>query len=201
MDDGVIKFKFRLKKSGTISSREYLDVEKWRAIFFKMRLVGEDSESHIGYGNLSKRISGSDQFIITGTQTGHLPHLNGSQYTKVTSCDLKSLSVDAIGPIPPSSESLTHFAFYQKCKQINFIFHIHSSKLWNHMISEKMNSTPQDVSYGTQEMAIAVQNIIGNKESGIIVMKGHQDGVIAYGNSAEQAGRMVLNSINEIPNN
>ena len=69
------------------------------------------------------------------------------------------------------------------------------------MISEKMNSTPQDVSYGTQEMAIAVQNIIGNKESGIIVMKGHQDGVIAYGNSAEQAGRMVLNSINEIPNN
>jgi hypothetical protein len=41
-------------------------------------------------------------------------------------------------------------------------------------------------------MAQAASDLLFNKTSGIFVMKGHDDGIISYGTSAEEAGRIIL---------
>jgi ribulose-5-phosphate 4-epimerase/fuculose-1-phosphate aldolase len=202
LDEGVIKFKFTLKKSAPLKEPEYIELEKWRAILYRMTLIGEYKLEKVGYGNISKRIQEkSDEFIITGTQTGHLPHLNGAQYTKVNKCNLDKMSVEAAGPIAPSSESLTHYAIYHKIAHIQFIFHVHHTELWQYMIDKKMDSTPADIGYGTKEMAESAEKIIGNKRHGIFVMKGHQDGIISYGETAEEAGRVILDTLKKIRQN
>lgn len=198
LDEGVIKFKFTLKRSAPMEESLYLELEKWRVILFKMGLIGEYQEEQVGYGNLSRKIMGSDdQFVITGTQTGKYPNLNALQYTKVTKCNLSKMSVEASGPTAPSSESLTHFAIYSSCPHVNAIFHVHSSALWKYMIDNNLDSTSEKVSYGTQEMAQEAKLCIGKKKSGIFVMKGHQDGIISYGSSAEEAGKIILDTVKQ----
>lgn len=194
--EGVIKFKYQLKPSKDIEEKDFIEIEKWRAILFKMGLIGEYPIEKVGYGNISKRlIPMQESFIITGTQTGKLPHLNGSHYTKIIKSDLKKMSLTAIGPIAPSSESLTHHAIYHTNQHINYIFHIHSEKLWNYMLENNFEATPDHIEYGTNEMANAAQSCIAGKEFGIFAMAGHQDGIMAYGTTAEQTGKVILDLV------
>lgn len=193
LDEGVIKFKFTLKKAPPLDEGSYIELEKWRVILFKMKLIGEYSSEQVGYGNLSRKIAATDnEFIITGTQTGKFSNLSGLQYTKVIKCNLVKMNVKAAGPIAPSSESLTHFAIYNACPHINAIFHVHSNDLWQYMIDHGMDATSESISYGTLEMADEAKKCIGNNNSGVFVMKGHQDGVISYGTSIEEAGKNIL---------
>jgi len=191
LDEGVIKFQFKLTPMGDIPDKEYKDLEKWRAILFKMNLIGEYPIEKVGFGNISKRTM-NNEFLITGTQTGKYPNLNGSHYTYVKKCELKKMHIEAKGPIAPSSESLTHFSFYSRLSEVNFIFHIHSHSLWNHMIDKKYLSTSENTPYGTFEMAQEVERITKNLTSGLICMKGHQDGIIAFGKSADEVGQLIL---------
>lgn len=196
--EGVIKFKFNLKMAPPLEENLYIDIEKWRAILFKMNLIGEYPTEKVGFGNLSKLIdTKTGEFIITGTQTGKYPNLNGSQYTRVTKCNLDKMSIDAIGPIAPSSESITHHAIYGQCPQVKVVFHVHHADLWNYMINNQYDNTPADIDYGTREMAKAVQQAIQDKSTGILVMAGHQDGIIAYGPTVEEAGKIILDTLKE----
>jgi hypothetical protein len=54
------------------------------------------------------------------------------------------------------------------------------------------DSINDDVPYGTQEMAEAASALLANKSTGIFVMKGHEDGIISYGTTAEEAGKTIL---------
>ena len=195
--EGVIKFKYTLKPTADLEESEFLGLEKWRAIFHKMGLVGEYLSEQVGFGNLSKRMSNNNQFIITGTQTGKYAHLNGSQYTKVLECDLKKMTLKAAGPIAPSSESVTHYSIYEQSPQIKAIFHIHHDDLWEFMKKNDYDSSPADIEYGTEEMAQACKKIINTKSSGIIVMLGHQSGIISYGTTTEEAGKIILETLKE----
>jgi ribulose-5-phosphate 4-epimerase/fuculose-1-phosphate aldolase len=196
--EGVIKFKFNLKMSSQIEESLYINLEKWRVILFKMNLIGEYPTEKVGFGNLSRKVDpAQNQFIITGTQTGKYPNLDGSQYTKVTKCDLQKMSIEAMGPIAPSSESLTHYAIYESCPQVNAIFHVHHNELWKFMLSNNYTKTANNINYGTQEMAHEAQKCIGKNLKGIFVMEGHQDGIIAYGHSVEEAGKIILETLKE----
>ena len=99
-DEGVIKFKLTLKRAPAPEMTQVIALEKWRALFFKLGLIGEYPIDKIGYGNLSSRLY-RKTFIITGSQTGHLAHLQAHHYSKVIECDLKKGSVTAEGLIPP----------------------------------------------------------------------------------------------------
>lgn len=190
-DEGVIKFKLTLKRAPAPEMNQVIALEKWRALFFKLNLIGEYPNEKIGFGNLSSRLT-KKSFIITGSQTGHLAHLQAHHYTKVIDCDLKKGIVSAEGLIPPSSESLTHYGIYEASPLIQHVFHVHHTELWQLMISGPYDFISEDIPYGTQEMANAAQTLIGNKTSGIFVMKGHDDGIISYGTSAEEAGKNIL---------
>lgn len=190
-DEGVIKFKLTLKRAPAPEQIQVIALEKWRALFYKLGLVGEYPNEKIGYGNLSSRLT-KKSFLITGSQTGHLPHLQPHHYTRVIDCDLKKGFVTAEGLIPPSSESLTHFGIYEANQQIQSVFHVHHAKLWEMLQNNQTDFISEDIPYGTQEMANASSLLIGNKTSGIFVMKGHEDGIISYGASAEEAGKNIL---------
>lgn len=191
-DEGIIKFKLTLKRAPAPEMNQVIALEKWRALFFKLALIGEYPNEKIGYGNLSSRLQ-KKIFLITGSQTGHLAHLQAHHYTKVMDCDLKKGQVTAEGLIPPSSESLTHFGIYEANPLIQYVFHVHHQDLW-----ELLKNSPEvdfisgDVAYGTIEMAEAAQLLLANKSSGIIVMKGHEDGILSYAPTAEEAGRIIL---------
>jgi ribulose-5-phosphate 4-epimerase/fuculose-1-phosphate aldolase len=195
-DEGVIKYKCTLKLGNSPVVENYIDIEKWRSILFKLKFIGEYLPEKLGYGNLSKRIEG-DEFVITGTQTGKLQKLSAEHYTLVTKCNLERMSVEAIGKIKPSSESLTHFAIYNEIPNLKYIFHIHDKELWNFMLNNDYEKTPSDVEYGTQEMAKAVKACIQGKSSGIFAMSGHEDGIIAYGQNASETGNQILNILKQ----
>lgn len=193
LDEGVVKFSYTLKRTRAPHTDEYLELEKWRVILYRMGLIGEYKEERVGYGNLSRLTdSVNKEFIITGTQTGRFANLQAQHYSKVIQCDLKRMKVKAEGLIAPSSESLTHFAIYQVSPEIKYVFHIHHHELWVRMLSEKYDRTPEDVSYGTEAMANAAKECIGDKTTGIFAMAGHEDGIISFGKTAEEAGRIIL---------
>jgi ribulose-5-phosphate 4-epimerase/fuculose-1-phosphate aldolase len=190
-DEGVIKFRLTLKRAPAPEQIQVIALEKWRALFYKLGLVGEYPTEKIGYGNLSSRLP-KKSFIITGSQTGHLAHLQAHHYTKVIECDLKKGSVTAEGLIPPSSESLTHYGIYEANPAIQYVFHVHHHKLWSLLQNGNFDAIDEGISYGTQEMANAAFDLLSNKSSGLFVMKGHEDGIISYGTTAEDAGKNLL---------
>jgi ribulose-5-phosphate 4-epimerase/fuculose-1-phosphate aldolase len=190
-DEGVTKFKLTLKRAPAPEFNQVIALEKWRALFFKLGLIGEYPTEKIGYGNLSSRLF-KKTFIITGSQTGHLAHLQAHHYTKVIDCDLKRGSVTAEGLIPPSSESLTHYGIYEANPNIQSVFHVHHQNLWEMLKQGPYDSIDDDIPYGTQEMAEAASSLLQNKSSGIFVMKGHEDGIISYGSTPEEAGKIIL---------
>lgn len=199
IDDGVIKFKLTLKKAAPLLAEDVIPLEKWRAILWRLGLIGEYPIEKVGYGNISFRLAQpKNGFIISGTQTGQLPHLRREHYTRVTVCDLNKNSVLAEGPIAPSSESLTHYAIYDTNPQINAVFHVHHTELWERLIAANAPAIAATVPYGTREMADAAKTLIAGSDQGYFVMKGHQDGFIAYGPTTEVAGKILLKLYKEL---
>jgi ribulose-5-phosphate 4-epimerase/fuculose-1-phosphate aldolase len=198
IDDGVTKFKLTLKMAPPLPSSEVISLEKWRAILWRLGMIGEYPKEKIGYGNLSQRLPLQKGFVITGTQTGSKPHLKREHYCRVISCDPARNSVVASGQIGPSSESLTHFAIYESNSNVHAIFHIHHRELWEKMIATNAESISEKVNYGTPEMALEAKKAINGKDSGAFVMKGHQDGIIAYGTNPEEAGKILLKLYREL---
>ncbi len=190
-DEGEIKFRLTLKRAPAPEQNQVIAIEKWRALFYRLSLVGEYPTEKIGYGNLSYRLH-RNTFVITGSQTGHLPHLQTHHYTKVIECDLKRGSVTAEGLIPPSSESLTHYGIYLANPSIQCIFHVHHQSLRQMLKNRKIDSINEDVAYGSQDMANAVANLLDKKNSGIFLIKGQEDGIISFGMTVEDTGKNIL---------
>lgn len=195
IDDGVIKYdRTNFTESGPLDEALWKEIESWREKLFKLNLIGEYPTEKVGFGNLSKIIKWNKkaEFVITGTQTGKYSNLTGDHYTLVTGYDLEGMKLQQVGPLEASSEALTHAAVYESNKRIKAVFHIHSTVIWEEMIKSGYDATPTNVPYGTIEMANCVGELIANNTSGLIVMKGHQDGVIAYSDSMDHCGELIL---------
>jgi len=200
IDDGVIKYdRSQFERSNPLEDDEIRDLEKWRKTLYNLKLIGEYLPERIGYGNLSQKAdykhkysTKKPQFLITGTQTGSLEKLEGSHYTRVLDYNFDRWSVNVQGPVEASSEALTHAAIYQANPSITCVFHIHDKNIWRAMIDHDYSYTPSDIPYGTKEMADSVIDCVGESTKGLIVMKGHEDGVIAYGTSLDESGKLLL---------
>src|SRR5690606_19270314 len=170
------------------------ELERWRRPLYEAGLVGYYPELNIGYGNLSVRATGGGLFIISGTQTGHLPHTDQRHYALVTKADIAENSVSCTGATQASSESLTHAAIYELDASINAVVHVHSESLWE-QLKYSVPTTAADVAYGTPEMANAFKLLYRQtpfREFGVAVMAGHDAGLISIGGSVEAAARRIL---------
>jgi L-ribulose-5-phosphate 4-epimerase len=193
MGEGNIKFNCLLTTGASgLTDNNYLLLNKWRNILYELKLIGCYPEN-IGYGNISIR-SGAG-FIITGSATGCKAELTKDDYVRVDSYSFPDNEIQCTGRIRASAESLTHAAVYEASQETRAVIHIHSLDLW---LKHKglMPTSPDTAEYGTPEIALAIRilcmsNVTGRDE--VIIMGGHKEGIIAYGNDLEAAGNKILN--------
>ncbi len=195
--EGVIKYglDFCLSQPTTENLSE---LNCWRSILYELKLIGQDSQRYEGYGfgNLSQRCQrDKTQFIISGTQTGNFAELTRSHYVRVESCDVTLNHVTASGPLKPSSEALTHSMFYELDSSIECVIHVHSPELWMFGLQNEYSCTDKNVEYGTQAMASEIARLYHSGkllQHKTLVMAGHEDGVICFGNSVNQAAMALI---------
>ena len=201
--EGVTKFELHYTRSAPLMAARLATLQAWRRILFDLGLIGQEltEAGPIGFGNLSERFDAQDRegrFVITATQTGHKPSLTPKDYSLVTGWDLAANRIDAEGPAPPSSESLTHAIFYASLADVHYVFHGHSPEIWSCADALGLPSTDRRVPYGTPGMAREVQAVLAlpdGRASGLLVMGGHENGVISYAATAEAAGHILIQTL------
>src|SRR5207253_11085440 len=128
-------------------------------------------------------------------QTGAIAVLEPQHYATVLVCDPLVNRLTAEGPLPPSSESLTHGQVYALDARINFVFHVHAPELWRAAAHLRLPTTAAHAAYGTVEMVREVEQLFRDSDvrtRRVFVMGGHEDGVISIGADAEEAGTALL---------
>ena len=175
----------------------------WREILARTGLVGQEPGLYggFGYGNVSSRVGPPSAprrrraFLITGTQTSGKDCMSLADLCVVEHCDVERNRVQSRGSAPPSSESLTHGAIYDLGSHLRYVFHAHSPVIWRRAEALRIPTTDAGVAYGTPEMAREVERLWRETplpELGILAMGGHEDGIVAFGRRAEEAGEIAL---------
>lgn len=192
IDEGYIKFNINQIDAPAPEHPDLNKLNSTRTKMHELELIGIYPNG-IGYGNVSIRTE-EDRFIITGSATGKERKLSLDKYTLVDEFDLNKNSVKSVGPINASSESMTHGAIYKTEKRANCVIHIHSRKLFDAMRKDSWLETPESAAFGTPDLALAIAQLVSERgeDSGIFVTAGHDEGIIAYGASIEDAEDLVL---------
>lgn len=196
-DEGYIKYNIDWTPGPAPDVAGAKALDAWRRPLYEAGLIGEYDELGIGYGNLSIRSGKAGQFLISGTQTGRLATTDEAHYSLVTEVDLGANAVSCLGPVKASSEAMTHAAIYALDDSIGAIVHVHSRELWNRY-RDKLPTTDASVAYGTPEMAREFSRLYADTDfdrDGIAVMAGHEDGLISFGATLEDAARRMLNLV------
>lgn len=178
----------------------------WRHILAHLGLVGQDPARYdgAGYGNLSARVGprgvgrGRRRFLITGTQTSGRASIGLESFCVVERYRPAENWVESAGPIAPSSESMTHGAIYDLAPTIRFVFHAHAPVIWRRAAAMRLPTTDPRVPYGTPEMAVEVGRLWRSSplpELRCLAMGGHEDGIIAFGRTAEEAGQAMMSAL------
>lgn len=178
----------------------------WRALLLQLGLIGQHPSRYggVGFGNLSARLPPwtaprtARPFLISGTQTGHLPTLAPTHVALVTRWNTPSNQVWSTGLTPPSSESMTHATLYDLGPHIRCVLHAHSPDIWRARGVLNLPTTRAEVPYGTPEMADEVRRLWNETplaEKGIFAMAGHLDGVVTFAPSLATAGAILTHSL------
>lgn len=183
-DDGIIKFQYEFEKEDLKPSPIIKELIQYRNRAFQLGYIGV-YEDGIGFGNISIRVN--DGFLISGSATGSIALSNSNHFSKVDRWSVEENKIRCRGPLAASSESLTHAIIYDQLPEVNAVLHIHNSALWNRYY-HLLPSTCSHIPYGTTDMAGAVRFLIRKQDgnNGLFLMKGHQDGLLAYAENMEE---------------
>ena len=201
--EGVIQYQLDFTAGPSPDFEQINELNAWRRILYLLHLIGQDPDRYegFGFGNISCRYQTKEkqkntaEFIISGSQTGHLPYLGNEHYAIVTEFEPLQNKICATGAIKPSSEALTHGAVYKASADISAVFHAHCPEIWNHAEQLGISATNKYVSYGTPAMAEEIENLMSEPaviNTGILIMAGHTDGVLTFGNTAQEAGNTLV---------
>lgn len=204
--EGVIKYRLEFVRNACILPEMVGELIRWRHIHYRLQLIGRSSDRYdgYGYGNISRRCPSAPpgSFIVSGTQTGAIALLGADDFSLVTGCFPGSNRIIAEGLAQPSSEAMTHGQLYQLDPSIQCVVHVHSPEIWHAAVAMNLPQTAEDIVYGTPAMAAAVEElfrktIVGEKK--LFVMKGHQDGVVSFGNSIAEASQVIIAALADSP--
>lgn len=192
--EGSLKFSCHLSPGEIEIPDELFDsLNHWRQVMWDKGLIGAYPDG-IGFGNISIRIPGTEQFCISGTATGSLPKLDSSHYALVEQCDPFRNSLSCRGQIRASAESMSHFAIYKSLPDAQAVVHIHNRTLWEKYMNVLPTTSPE-VEYGTPAMAAEITRILTLPETlqmKVIIMGGHEEGIISFGKSVGEAALTIL---------
>lgn len=195
--EGVTQYRLDWHYAALPPCLQWADLNAWRTRLFDRGVIGQNPSRYdgLGFGNVSCRLQSDtfpDAFLISGTQTGHWRELPFEQYCEVLQCNVAGNTLRARGPVPPSSEALTHHMVYHSLPAARFVLHVHAPALWQQAQRLGLPQTPADVGYGTPAMAEAVAALIASNAGNVVAMAGHEDGILAWGESIESLGQDVL---------
>jgi len=193
-DDGYIKFQCDLEKTGVkIPDEIFKEINKWREKMYSLNLIGA-YENGVGFGNISVKIPGTSMFYVSGSATGNFKTTGPEHYVLVTAYNFNRNSLKCSGPLPASSESLSHAAMYEADERIRAVIHIHHLGMWEKGINKYPTTNPE-YSFGTPEIALDIAGLLKDettRENGIIIMGGHKEGILFFGKSLEETGKISL---------
>ena len=179
-DEGYIKFSYAHEAGPPPTHPRLHDLMRIRDDLHEWNLIGVLPDG-IGYGNISTRIENTGRFIITGSGTGLQFPIRADHFCEVCAIDIARNRVECRGPLPASSESMSHGSIYAARPDANAVIHIHDRILFHMLIREGAPQTPADAAFGTPEMALAVGRYAATlPPAACMVMAGHEDGIIAF---------------------
>jgi L-ribulose-5-phosphate 4-epimerase len=201
-DEGVIKFEIEHRQERLDRDRYgalAAELAGWRRVMAMTAVVGQDTARYggAGFGNVSARVGppgsplGRRAMLVSCTQTGGLPQVDLEDFCVVERYDIAGNRVVSRGPCRPSSEAMTHGAIYDLGPHIRAVLHGHAPPVWRRARQLGIPCTAPDVAYGTPEMAREVLRLYRASalpERQILAMTGHEDGIIAFGRSIDEAG-------------
>ena len=196
MEEGYIKYDCRWIKAKSVSSETIRDINLVRNRFYKLGLIGV-YDNGIGFGNIS--IRSENNFIITGSATGGIELLDENHYVRVNDYNLEQNTLVCTGPIKASSESLSHAVIYECLPATKAVIHIHHLELWQELL-HRLPTTSKSVSYGTPDMAFEIKRLLletTTQEQKVVVMGGHEEGILVFGNSLDEAENIMLKLYNK----
>lgn len=191
-DEGVIKFNCHWTQTNPLPSSKLKSLIDCRNQLFKLGLIGVYPDG-IGYGNISQLDHAKNQFVISGTQTGHFAQAMPEHFALVTNYNIKENFIVCEGPIKASSESLTHAMIYETFPDVTAVIHIHSAEHWKRLMHQ-VPTTGVAIPYGTPKMAEEIKRLAKESDlpqSQILVMAGHEDGIITFGSTLDQAFQVL----------
>jgi ribulose-5-phosphate 4-epimerase/fuculose-1-phosphate aldolase len=171
----------------------FVELNAYRRKLLQLRLIGVDANG-IGFGNVSIRDGATNNFYVTGSATAGKPELTLADCARVVACDFEKNWLRHEGPAIPSSESLTHAAVYESDAKAGSVIHCHDSKLWAALLNQAPTSS-KTIEYGTPEMAYEVTRLFevtDVQSRKILVMAGHEGGIVAFGKDIEEAFAVLM---------
>lgn len=192
IDEGYTKYSVDWTRTLLSPDPVFDELDAARRRLVEAGLIGHDDVHDVGFGNISVRIA--DQFIISGTQTGHLASTTREHYARVTAADIEHNRVACTGAVQASSESMTHAAIYAAAPAVGAIVHVHDQGLWETSL-HRLPATGRNVAYGTPAMAQELERLLVESAfltDGLAVMAGHDGGLIAIGRDLGEASDRML---------
>ena len=188
--EGYVKYTCKWIRAQPLSHDQLSQLIEWRQKLYRLNLIGA-YPNKIGFGNISVRISNSDSFIISGTETGNIPILTEEHFSVVTRVDIDANTLECTGPIRASSEAMTHAAAYVADPKIMAVIHCHSPAMWKNLLY-KLPTTSRHAQYGTPQIARAITKIVKQekKRPTLIVLGGHEPGLLCAGKDLDEVGNI-----------
>jgi len=194
IQEGYIKFKCHFEKENIeIPGELFNPLNYWRTILRNKGWIGSYPDG-IGFGNISIRIPGSNQFYISGSATGGIEVLGTEHYALVEECDPAKNMIWCKGLLQASAESMSHFMIYETIPEAEAVVHIHNRSLWEKYF-DVLLTTSKEVSYGTPEMAFEIARVLklpAMNFCNAVVMGGHEEGIISFGSNVEEAVKEMI---------
>lgn len=196
VDEGYVKYQMDWQR-GSAPTGPFLEaLIDWRQKLYDWGMIGYYPQLKVGFGNLSvKPAPKQKSFVISGTQTGHLPALSPQHFTTVTEYEIAANRLTCFGPVAASSESLTHAAVYELSPLFQAVIHIHHRPMWDYWF-DRLPTSRASVPYGTPAMAQEVKRLYAYAalaQTQAMVMGGHEEGMLFLGTDLDAAGAVLTN--------
>ncbi len=195
--EGVIQYRLDYRRGALPPDVGLAALFRWFRRCRGHDLIGQAPGRYDGlaYGNVSMRAGTG--FVITGTQTGGHASLAPEDLAWVLDFDAAHNRLTATGPARPSSEAMTHGQVYRALAAAGAVIHVHSPAIWQQAAALGLPTTAATAAYGTPAMVAEVERLLAPPAGvpGLIVMGGHEDGVISYGADMDAAGRLLLDTL------
>jgi L-ribulose-5-phosphate 4-epimerase len=188
-----VKFTYKRVRADIAPFTALAELNACRRRLLHLRVMGVDS-NRVGFGNVSVRDGVSKNFYITGSATGGLPELRPTDCVRVVAYDFARNWLRYEGAAIPSSESLTHAAIYKSEASTSAVIHCHDSDLWAALLNRRP-TTSKSVPYGTPEMAYEIIRLFKEtdvRSKKILVMAGHEPGVVTFGKNLGDAFDVIM---------